>query len=58
MKNAQNGKVEELFTMVIVLVFVQVWFCPRIHLALLQEAATFNRSLPNCGGEQELTLIP
>jgi hypothetical protein len=58
MKNAQNGKVEELFALVIVLVFVQLWFCPGIHLALLQEAATFSRSLRNCRGEQKLTQIP
>jgi hypothetical protein len=34
MKNAQNGKAKELFALVIVLVFVQLWFCPWIHLAL------------------------
>lgn len=37
MKNAQNGKAEELFTLVIVLVFVQLWFCLGIHLALLKK---------------------
>jgi hypothetical protein len=42
MKNAQNGKAEELFTLVIVLVFVQLRFRLGIHLTLLQEATTFS----------------
>jgi hypothetical protein len=42
MKNAQNGKTKELFALAIVLMFVQLWFCLGIHLALLQKATTFS----------------